>query len=360
MSLEERVKREGNPVIDGDTATFVWVGDDPPQLVGDFNLWGFEGYDRPDRPVTLQPVRAGLWMHTITLPEDAYIEYCFFRDIEDEDSRVLDPHNTHTVDNGFGNLQNTFHMPAYRPTPYIADAENYMLRGTLTQHTVAHGVLPEGDKRRVWLYAPPTDQAVPLLLVYDGNDYLSRAYLPQIVDRLIDEDRIPPLALAMVENAGRARFMEYNASETALMAVMRLVLPLARAELKLIDPARQPGAYGVLGASMGGLMALYTGLRLSPIFGRVIAQSGAYQSGMLSGLPSLTETLLNLLSRPDLRLWQDVGRYEWLIEENRHMNALLRQRGYAPIYREFNAGHNYPAWRDQLPDALVAVFGEDA
>ena len=44
----------------------------------------------------------------------------------------------------------------------------------------------------------------------------------------------------------------------------------------------------------------------------------------------------------------DVGRYEWLLESNRRLHALLVERGYDVTYREYNGGHNYPAWRDDV------------
>jgi enterochelin esterase-like enzyme len=39
------------------------------------------------------------------------------------------------------------------------------------------------------------------------------------------------------------------------------------------------------------------------------------------------------------------------------MRDLLLGRGYDVTYREFNAGHNYPAWRDDVWRGLEALFG---
>lgn len=38
------------------------------------------------------------------------------------------------------------------------------------------------------------------------------------------------------------------------------------------------------------------------------------------------------------------------------MKELLETRGYAITSREFNAGHNYPAWREELAAGLVGLF----
>jgi enterochelin esterase-like enzyme len=61
-------------------------------------------------------------------------------------------------------------------------------------------------------------------------------------------------------------------------------------------------------------------------------------------------------ARAPLRIWQDVGRYEWLLEANRQMHARLLACGYPVAYREFPAGHNYTAWSDSVWRGLEHVF----
>jgi enterochelin esterase family protein len=146
---------------------------------------------------------------------------------------------------------------------------------------------------------------------------------------------------------------EYGGSDGTLAFVYEVVLPAVRQHLDLIDITKQPGAFGVMGASMGGLMAVFTGLRLPHLFGRVLSQSGAFHLG------SYPATVLDLAqqgaTRP-VRMWLDVGRYEWLLDSNRRTHALLQARGYDVTYREYSAGHNYTAWRDDLWRGLEALF----
>jgi enterochelin esterase-like enzyme len=66
----------------------------------------------------------------------------------------------------------------------------------------------------------------------------------------------------MLESRSPVRSLEYTCNDLSLGFVLESVLPFARQNLDLIDINRHPGAFGVLGASMGGLMALYAGLRL--------------------------------------------------------------------------------------------------
>jgi enterochelin esterase-like enzyme len=58
----------------------------------------------------------------------------------------------------------------------------------------------------------------------------------------------------------------------------------------------------------------------------------------------------------NLQLWMDVGILDDLLEDNRRMIALLDKRQYNVIYREFSAGHNYTAWRDDVWRGLEAMF----
>ncbi len=101
-------------------------------------------------------------------------------------------------------------------------------RGTVTRHAVPTRDYAAGALRNVYLYHPPVETPVPLLFVYDGYDYLHRARLNVILDNLIAEKRIRPIALAMVQNGGAARTIEYSCSESTLGFLMECVLPLAK------------------------------------------------------------------------------------------------------------------------------------
>lgn len=347
-TLLERARQDGTPVIDGATAHFLWQGEAPPILRGDINWWDDLGI------ITLQEAGPGLWLHSETLPPDAYIEYVF----QQGEERLLDPLNPRTVYNGIDADQNWFTMPGYVPTP-LTERQRGVPRGKVTRHVIRHPFLLVGGRRDVYLYQPPVDGPVPLLVVYDGRDYKDRASLPALVDNLIAQGRIRPLALAMIQHGKQARFIEYAAGDSTLGLLLEVVLPLARRELNLLDVTQQPGAFGVLGASMGGLMALYTGLRLPHIFGRVLSQSGAFElPGDIPGIDAVTFDLVRAGQARDLlNLWLDCGSFEWLVESNRRMRDLLAAQGYHFAYHEYNAGHNYPAWRDDLPAGLTALFG---
>jgi enterochelin esterase-like enzyme len=45
---------------------------------------------------------------------------------------------------------------------------------------------------------------------------------------------------------------------------------------------------------------------------------------------------------------------------SRHFRDVLRAKGYALEYSEFNGNHTYACWRGSLSDGLIALVGEHA
>lgn len=334
--------QQGTPLIDGDTVTFVWQGEQAPQLIGDWTDWQY------GKPLTLSQAAPGVWLHTLTLPRDAYLEYAYWQD----GNRLADPLNPRITPDGLGHDNHYFYMPDAAPTP-LTRRRRDVPHGTVTRHVLEEEFLL-GGKRPLYLYQPPTEEPVPLLVVLDGQDYRRRARLTSIVDNLTAQGRIRPVALAMIYHGGKVRGIEYACSEAHIGFLLALVLPLAERKLNLLDIGATPGAFGIMGASMGGLMALYTGLRVPHIFGRVLSQSGAFT---LDVHDTVVFDLVRHGPVHPLKIWIGVGRYEWLLECNQRMHGLLVARGYQVDYREFNAGHNYPAWRDGLARGLESLFG---
>ncbi|MBL8164698.1 MAG: esterase family protein, partial [Anaerolineae bacterium] len=173
--LIDRAKKEGTPLIDGETVTFVWSGKTAPQLVGDWTDWEWGG-----RPITLTKVAAGVWSHQITLPRDTYLEYAYIA----PEGRVRDPFNPRLITNGMGKMNHYFTMPDGQHTTLVRAARG-IKRGKVSQQRIAGDDMIVGQQRTVYLYQPPTDEPCPLLMVLDGKDYFTRAKLPVIVDNLI-------------------------------------------------------------------------------------------------------------------------------------------------------------------------------
>lgn len=336
-----------SPYVEGTTATFRWHGPRLPRLEADINRWGID-------PVPFEPDGHEMWSAAVDLPADAYVEY----HLSVDGANSLDPLNRRSVPNGIGGRENFFYMPEAGPTPYLQPGAGARL-GRISRHEVEDALLVVGGRRTVYLYHPPVDEPCPLLVVLDGGDYLRRGRLNRIVDTLIARRLIRPIALAFVQNGGQARYVEYMCNDAHLGFITRRVLPLARERLPLVDVGGSPGPYGMCGASMGGLMALYAGVRLPGVFGNVLSQSGGFRYEIV-GERTVVADLIRQGSGSPVNVYMDVGRFEryltGLLESNQHMRDLLLSYGYSVTYRERNSGHNMTAWRDAVALGLQALF----
>lgn len=332
----------GNPVIEGGIATIIWQGATSPRLMDDTHNWD-------ESPQKMLHAGKGLWYLSFPLPPDAYLEYAFMDPKTGE--HIPDPLNPRRVWNGINAYNHYFYMPQGKPNPLIRPGKG-IARGTVSRHVLSTREYAAGAKRAVYLYHPPVDTPVPLLFVYDGSDYLHRAKLNVIVDNLIARQRIQPFAMAMIQNGGAARTVEYSCSESTVGLLMECVLPLAKENLNL-EPVKS-AHYGIMGASLGGSMALFTAMRLPQVFRKVLSQSGGF---IAPDYQFVVVDLVRYAPPPDIDIWMDVGQLEWLLKGNQEMVALLKERNYRVEYREFPGGHNYTSWRNDLWYGLEALYG---
>ncbi|MBI1281135.1 MAG: esterase family protein [Anaerolineaceae bacterium] len=344
-SLLEQAQAEGTPLLTGDLATFVWQGAEA-QLVGDFNHWSMEM-----KPIAMRQVEPDVWAVTVQIPSDAYSEYRFVVNGE----FTADPLNKRQSDDGMGHSNSFFWMPDGIDNPLAQEQPN-VPKGQVTQHILdGKGFVVDGQ-RTVHFYQPPVDQPVPLLVVFDGSGYLHKAKLATIVDNLIAQGRIQPVAMALVDPGGQGRVVEYACSDATTAFIIKCVLLEAQKHLKLIDINQSPGTFGIMGASMGGLMSMYIAHRAPEIFGHVLCESGAFGSDHLY-YRSVLYDLIRYAPKPNIKIWMDAGVQEWFIKPNREIVPLLKERGYDMTYVEHTSGHNYPSWRNILWRGLEHLYG---
>ncbi|MEN4013457.1 MAG: alpha/beta hydrolase-fold protein [Bellilinea sp.] len=348
MSQQDNIlsafKSSGNPVIFENRVFLCWHGKNAPNLISDLNDW-----DRHN-PATLINGGKDFWFIEFQAQPGSYLEYSFIRN----GRRIADPRNPRRTPNGMGKFNCHFTYPLNHDR-YFYPWKKQPLHGELTQVQLPCQNLLAGAQRAIHYYQPPVSEPVPLLVVWDGQDYLNRVQLPWMLDALIAAGQVEPLALAMIENGKRYRTMEYACSETTLGFLNHVLLPHARQNLNLLDHSDQPGCHAICGASLGGLMALYAGLRMPEVFGKVVSQSGAFS---INAVDFVVWHLLKDQRDSHLRLWLDCGKYEFLLACNQRMAGKLAEYNYSFEYKEFPAGHNYPAWQAILPDALRSLFGK--
>jgi enterochelin esterase family protein len=223
-------------------------------------------------------------------------------------------------------------------------------RGTVTEHEAATG------ERRVWLYEPPvTESGMPVLVLLDGDHWQPRLGLSRLLDNLIADGRIPPIAAVLPDAVDETtRWAELSCSPDYVSYLADELLPWAAGRLPLSgDPARTV----IAGQSLGGLTAAYAGVVAPHRFGNVLAQSGSFWWPVGPDAEWLTRTLADRPRLP-VRFRLSFGEQEWVaLPAARRLRDTLAGKGYEFSYREFNGGHDYLCWRVELADGLVELLG---
>jgi predicted alpha/beta superfamily hydrolase len=168
----------------------------------------------------------------------------------------------------------------------------------------------------VWLppgYQKETTKHYPVLYMHDGLSVFANWRLDETAAALIANNEIEPLIIVCVANGGSAedRYDEYtptrdpgytksgNANNYGRMLVEELK-PFIDSKYRTLTDAANTGLGG---ASLGGLVSLYLGLKYPETFTRlaVLSPSIWWDERMI------LRQVKGLTSKPPLRIWLDVG-----------------------------------------------------
>ena len=331
-----------SPLVEGEHVTFVYRGDARRvEVVGDFTGWAPAGLLLREAPGA-----AGVKFIRLKFPKAARLEYKLVADGE----WILDPLNPNKNNNGVGGTNSNFAGPDYRPAAQAAGRDD--LRGRLERLD-----LPGGDRRKVQVYLPPGYAAggaarYPVLYMQDGSQFIALGRAAETADRMIAEGRLEPFIIVFVDPVDRMK--EYWADDRFADWMARTLVPLVDSRYRT---RAERDARALAGASLGGVISIWTALRHPDLFARVAGHSTAFQideERLLAALARLDEEARR---KHPLRFYLDAGSYEPpIFDTSRRANVILRARGYPVAYREAPVGHNYTAWRDRLPDAYAALW----
>jgi enterochelin esterase-like enzyme len=266
---------------------------------------------------------------------------------------IDDPLNPDKIDNGVGGFNSFFVMPGYRAVVSAGEARG--LRGRVESAEVPTRLLA-GGTRKVQVYLPPgyerSAERYPVLYLQDGSDYLRRARAAHVAEDLIAGGGVKPFLIVFVDPVNRTK--EYWADDRFADFMATELVPFVDARYRT---RADRDARSLLGASLGSTISVWTALRHPDSFARVGGQSSAFWID-----DEKVVTALARLGRADrgrpFRFYFDAGTMESPSEVTRRVRAMLRGKGYPVTYREFEAGHNWTAWKDNLAAALAALWGD--
>jgi enterochelin esterase family protein len=327
------------PVIDDTVVTFIYQGEATHMAVtGDLNQWQLLGLPM------IRIEGTDFWYRGGILEPDARIEYKYIRDGSDW---ILDPMNPQKVMGGFG-FNSELRMPEYE-IPFEIDSTRDIAHGTLLDTIFySHNL---NNFRKIGLYLPPDYQvssdSFPIVIFFDGWDYVNHGKAPQTIDNLIWQKKIQPLIAIFVPPISRTA--EY--ADSLQTAFTNFVVGEIWGWIsKRYRVKRNPNSHAMIGASNGGNICLWIAFHYPGLFKKAGVQSTNVQS-------SLQRALL-IAPVSDLQIFIHSAQYDipiihirnsWLIQT-------LFRKHYSFRFRLTNEGHNWRNWGAQVPEMLMWFF----
>lgn len=261
-----------------------------------------------------------------------------------------------------------------------------MARGSVWLHELKSRIFRNTRTLRVWL--PPEydgwgETRYPVLYLNDGQNLFDPATafagVPwragETAERLIAENRIPPLIMVGIDHAGKNRVREYVPYRSLDPRVMgpqgqrypellrREVMPLIESYYSI---AKGPENTGLGGSSLGGLITLYTQLAAPGVFGRLLIESPSLYVAnrkILDECRRFQNWPARVYVGAGTREIGDPVKDEKAIGDVRELEKILVASGLdqrsLKVQIEDGAAHSEAAWARRFPMALEFLFGRN-
>lgn len=340
-----------SPLI-GDNEAIIWYK-------GPANSVVLRGDMLQERSEPLQRLeQTTFWFDRRSYEPDARLDYHLLVD----DLDVGDPRNPLAAPSGFG-PRAELRMPRYS-APELWRPRADVPHGTLERFdAVTSRAYPA--TRTVWVYTPPgfdPTRRYPSVYFHDGGDYLHLGGAAAIFDNMIAAGSIPPCVAVLINPSveyGRVHDYDFNPRYAAFVCA-ELVPQIDRR----YHTRRGPEQRAIIGASFGGLIALWIAHQRPDVFGLVGSQSGFVSRSN----NALIERFQHAPPLP-LTIHAIIGTYEThigslergsaeadFVRGNRRLRDVLVERGYRHAYAEYHEGHSWGLWRARLGDALMFLL----
>ncbi|SHO57193.1 enterochelin esterase [Vibrio quintilis] len=225
-----------------------------------------------------------------------------------------------------------------------------------------------GNNRKITVYEPAAQQPLPadapLLILFDGDDYLSKVPTPTILDNLIAAHQIPPMRAVFIHTplpSLRSKELPPNPVFADFMATE--LMPWLHHSLG-ITPSGEDTV--LTGSSFGGLASLYVATRHPETFGKVLSQSGSFWWGPDKAHPQWLTAQLRQQPKLPIQIYMNAGLFETkpefanILQTNRALYQVLKTKGYPVMFEEVASGHDYFSWRVTIANGLIRLFSHQS
>lgn len=318
-----------NPPPGSTAVTFSWQAPNARQvfLAGEMNDWQAD---------TLPMVKndQGQWQLTVTL-EPGRWSYKIVQD----GLWLTDTRNPLKHSDGQGGYNSVLQVGA--PDPLFQPRANPDERGTLQEVSFQSQEL---GARTVLIYRPAgvkSDVILPWALVLHGygmdrHQWVNDGELPTLLDNLIARQKIPPMALLMVDGG-----KSFYQGPTERFLMQDLLPQTAQWGLSQ-DPAQR----ALLGVSMGGFGAFNLAYLYPEQFATSVSLSGFFDMGPISQWDP------ERVARIKAPLLYCGEQDQTSLQSNRALESYLRHAGVQLPFHYAAGGHTWHYWQTIMPQAV--------
>jgi enterochelin esterase-like enzyme len=351
-AIDDFLANHAFPLVEPGAATFAWRGAaDHVDLL----RWIHAGERAHFEPVS----GTDLWLLRLPVTDGGRFEYKLAIGRNGGEEWILDPLNPARARDPFGENSECRTYGYIRPEwsePRGAPAgriEAVEVRSTAF-----------GERREEQVYLPAgyaAERPYPLVIIHDGQDFVSYADLSVSLDNLIEVGDIPPVVAALVQT--RDRMGEYAHGRRHARYLVLELLPVLQSRYRISE---DPEDRIVMGASLGAVASLSTAFRYPGVFGGLVLQSGSFilderkleqrPHPVFHRIARLVQALRRAPQVPGACAFVSTGELEGLAEENQALANFLRERGINVLFKSAWDGHHWHNWRDQLRDGLMWVL----
>jgi len=330
---------KGIPFIENTKANFIYRGTSSRvQLAGDMTGWS------PYPQDFAKLIGTDFFYLTKEFERNARLDYKL---IINSSQWILDPENPHRVSGGFG-PNSELAMPDYIQ-PWEINYQVPILHGNVEFISFPSKIMNKNYS--VKIYLPPDYQTsgknYPSVYFQDGGEYILLGSAVNVIDNLIDSNKIePPIAVFVTPTNRQIEYAEsnrYNYSKFFAEELVPYIDSIYRTEK---DPQRRV----IIGDSWGGNISALISWQYPEIFSKCGLHSSAFW-------PNNYEVYNMIVNgdKKEISYFSVYGTYESLLDNMRSFHSKLKDKGYNIQSFEYPEGHSWGLWRANI-DCILKYF----